>query len=117
MYCPDFFYFEDSSNFYVKQEENNIEYPFLIRLNNSVSGKHTYLIRKEDELKKALENLDKDFVMGWNSSIDTNKQVKIFFDTRDDAIKYAKKNNILFDITDPKKRKMIIKSYADNFLK
>ncbi len=63
------------------------------------------------------ENLDKDFVMGWNSSIDTNKQVKIFFDTRDDAIKYAKKNNILFDITDPKKRKMIIKSYADNFLK
>ena len=63
------------------------------------------------------ENLDKDFVMGWNSSIDTNKQVKIFFDTRDDAIKYAKKNNILFDITEPKKRKMIIKSYADNFLK
>ena len=63
------------------------------------------------------ENLDKDFVMGWNSSIDTNKQVKIFFDTRDDAIKYAKKNNILFDSTEPQKRKMIIKSYADNFLK
>jgi D-alanine-D-alanine ligase-like ATP-grasp enzyme len=71
VYCPDFFYFEDSSNFYVKQEENNIEYPFLIRLNNSVSGKHTYLIRKEDELKKALENLDKDF----SSYTSTNSRI------------------------------------------
>ena len=63
------------------------------------------------------ENLQKDFVMGWNSSTDTNKQVKIYFDNKDDAIRYAKKNDISFDILDPKKRKIIIKSYADNFIK
>jgi ETC complex I subunit conserved region. len=55
--------------------------------------------------------------MGWNSSTDTGKQVKIYFDNKDDAIRYAKKNDISFDILDPKKRKIIIKSYADNFIK
>ena len=55
--------------------------------------------------------------MGWNSSIDTNKQVKIFFNTKDEAIAYAEKNNIEFDIIEPRKHKIIIKSYADNFLK
>ena len=63
------------------------------------------------------ENISKDFVMGWNSSIDTNKQVKIFFNTKDEAIAYAEKNNIKFDIIEPRKHKIIIKSYADNFLK
>ena len=63
------------------------------------------------------KNLQKDFVMGWNSSMDTDKQVKIFFDSKDDAIRYAKKNDISFDVLDPKKRKIIIKSYADNFVK
>jgi hypothetical protein len=63
------------------------------------------------------EDLQKDFVMGWNSSIDTNKQVKIFFDSKEDAIKYANKNNISFDLIEPKKRKIILKSYADNFIK
>jgi hypothetical protein len=63
------------------------------------------------------ENLQKDFVMGWNSSTDTGKQVKIYFDNKDDAIRYAKKNDISFDVLDPKKRKIIIKSYADNFIK
>jgi len=63
------------------------------------------------------KNLQKDFVMGWNSSMDTDKQVKISFDSKDDAIRYAKKNDISFDVQDPKKRKIIIKSYADNFVK
>lgn len=63
------------------------------------------------------KNLEKDFVMGWNSSTDTDKQVKIFFDNKDDAIRYAQKKNITFDILEPKKRKIVIKSYADNFVK
>lgn len=61
VYCPDFFYFDNSKDFFTKQEENKIEYPFLIRLNNSVSGKHTYLIREEKQLKEALSKLDNDF--------------------------------------------------------
>lgn len=61
VYCPDFFFFNGASDFYTQQEQHSIEYPFLIRLNNSVSGKHTYLIREEKQLKDALTNLDRDY--------------------------------------------------------
>ena len=59
---------------------------------------------------------ENDHLMNWISSNDTQSQVKIFFNTKDEAIAYAKKNNIKFDIIEPKKSKLIIKSYADNFL-
>ena len=42
--------------------------------------------------------------------------MKLFFSSRDEAIAYAKKNNINFEVIEPKKNKLIIKSYADNFL-
>ena len=63
------------------------------------------------------ENFEKDYLMGWNASRDTQKQVKLKFHSKEDAIKYANKQNIEFDLLEPKKRKLIIKSYADNFLK
>ena len=55
-------------------------------------------------------------LMGWESSNDTLQEVKIEFETKEQAVEYAKKNNINFEIQKPKKRKMIIKSYADNFI-
>ena len=61
-------------------------------------------------------NFNKDFVMGWISSSNTNDQVKLKFETKDQAVAYAKENNIQFDLINPKKDKLIIKSYADNFL-
>ena len=33
----------------------------------------------------------KDSLMGWNSSLDTKEQIRIFFDTKDQAIEWAKK--------------------------
>ena len=56
-------------------------------------------------------------LMGWNSSKDMFSEVKLKFSTRDQAINYAKKNNIDYYISEPQKRKIIKKSYADNFLK
>ena len=44
-------------------------------------------------------------------------EVKLEFTTKEQAINYAKKNNILYNIIEPKRRKLIKKSYADNFLK
>jgi len=55
--------------------------------------------------------------MGWNASRDTQKQVKLKFESKEEAINYANKHNIPFDLLESKKRKIIIKSYADNFLK
>ena len=56
-------------------------------------------------------------LMGWESSTDTYSEIKLEFKSKDLAIEYAKKNNINFEIIEPKKRKITKKSYADNFIK
>ncbi len=57
----------------------------------------------------------KDTLMGWNSSLDTESQIKIFFETKEQAISWAKKNNYQFFVEDPKLKKIKPKSYASNF--
>ena len=56
-------------------------------------------------------------LMGWESSTDTNTELKLEFSSKELAIEYAKKNNINFELIEPKIRKIIKKSYADNFTK
>ena len=55
-------------------------------------------------------------LMGWETSKDTMSEVKLEFLTREQAINYAKKNNIDYYIVEPQKIKLIKKSYKDNFL-
>tara|TARA_Y100001970_G_scaffold242596_1_gene307179 strand:- start:243 stop:524 length:282 start_codon:yes stop_codon:yes gene_type:complete len=56
-------------------------------------------------------------LMGWESSSDTLSELKLEFSSRDLAINYAKKNKIVYELVEPKIRKFIKKSYADNFKK
>ena len=62
-------------------------------------------------------NTGVDPLMGWVTSKDTMSEVKLQFSTKEQAINYAKKNNINYHIIEPQKRKIIKKSYSDNFLK
>ena len=55
-------------------------------------------------------------LMGWESSSDTLTELKLEFSTKNLAINYAKKNKFTFVIIEPKQRKIIKKSYSDNFL-
>ena len=57
----------------------------------------------------------KDTLMGWNSSLDTKTQIKVFFETKEQAIEWAKKNNYQYFIEYQKKRKIKPKNYASNF--
>ncbi len=56
-------------------------------------------------------------LMGWESSKDTMSEVILKFSSKEKAINYAKKNNIDYYLIEPKKRKIIKKSYSDNFIK
>ena len=56
-------------------------------------------------------------LMGWESSKDTMSEIKLEFSTKEQAVNYAKKNNIEYYLVEPQKRKIIRKSYTDNFLK
>ena len=60
--------------------------------------------------------LRSDPLMGWTQSSDTRaSQVRLEFDTREDAVRYAEQHGIAFQLIDPKPTKRIIKAYADNF--
>ena len=56
-------------------------------------------------------------LMGWESSSDTLSELKLEFSSKEFAINYAKKKKIEYEIIEPRKRKTVKKSYADNFLK
>ena len=56
-------------------------------------------------------------LMGWETSSDTNSELKLEFSSKELALNYAKKNKIDFEVIEPNKRKVVKKSYADNFLK
>jgi len=63
------------------------------------------------------KNPTKNPLMGWESSSDTFGELKLEFSSKLSAINYAKKKRIDYEIIEPKKRKIVKKSYADNFLK
>ena len=56
-------------------------------------------------------------LMGWESSDDTLSELNLEFPSKELALEYAKRNKIDVEIKEPKRRKIVKKSYADNFLK
>ena len=55
--------------------------------------------------------------MGWESSTDTLSELKLEFSSKELAIEYAKKNKIKYDLIENNQKKIVKKSYADNFTK
>ena len=60
-------------------------------------------------------NQKKDSLMGWNGGSNTISQVELKFNTKEDAINYAIRNDIEYVVLESSERKVITKSYADNF--
>jgi ETC complex I subunit-like protein len=58
---------------------------------------------------------DIDPLMGWTSSRDMQSQVRLEFDTKEEAVAYATREGLAYVLTEPTPRKPIRKSYADNF--
>ena len=56
-----------------------------------------------------------DPLMGWAQSKDMDGQVRLSFETKDEAIAYAQHYGIAFQLQDNPAPKKIIKAYADNF--
>ena len=56
-----------------------------------------------------------DPLMGWIGQGDTQAQVSLRFDTSDDAVAYAKRNELAYEVELPRARAFRPKAYADNF--
>jgi len=61
------------------------------------------------------QSLQKDILMGWNSSKNTTKQLKLNFDSLDDAILWCQKNSYKYRVVDQTYKLVKSKSYASNF--
>jgi len=56
-----------------------------------------------------------DILMGWQQSKDMDGQVRLPFETKEEAVAYAQANSIAFQLVEPKTPKPILKAYSDNF--
>ena len=69
-----------------------------------------WLLEYEPEAAKAPDPL-----MGWTSSRDMRQQVQLEFDSAEEAVAYAEKHGIPFQVFEPHKPVAKSKSYSDNF--
>ena len=53
----------------------------------------------------------------WTGTFDSEKNLILFFDSQEAAIRYAESKDLKFEIIETKKRKIIKKSYSKNFIK
>jgi len=56
-----------------------------------------------------------DPLMGWTSAMDTLNQIRLRFETLDEAKAYAEKRGLDYQIIEPQERTAKPKSYAENF--
>ena len=56
-----------------------------------------------------------DPLMGWTSIDDTSGQIRLSFETQEQAIEYAKSKGLTFTVTPSEERKRLVKSYSANF--
>ncbi|MDX1483964.1 MAG: ETC complex I subunit [Alphaproteobacteria bacterium] len=56
-----------------------------------------------------------DPLMGWTSSADTRQQLRMYFDSKEEAVAFAERNGLDYRVVEPKARRPRKKSYAENF--
>ena len=56
-----------------------------------------------------------DPLMGWTSSGDTVQQVRLTFDTKEEAVAYCRRHRLDYEVYEPKERTVRPKNYASNF--
>ena len=54
-------------------------------------------------------------LMGWTSSGDTRQQLRLWFDTKEEAIAYAEREGVAYRVEEPQEVKRRMASYSDNF--
>jgi len=79
-------------------------------MQSGMKNTHKWVLEYAAEKPKSLDPL-----MGWTGSSDMDGQIRMTFPTKEDAIAYARRNDIDYVVTLPRARKAKIKSYADVF--
>jgi hypothetical protein len=75
------------------------------------AGSDKWLLKLVEEKKSRSTNN----IMGWTSSSNTDSQLKIKFNHKEDAIKYAQEQDYEYSVLKPETAIIKKKSYANNF--
>ena len=77
------------------------------------SGKaktESWMLEFEPEQPRKVEPL-----MGYTSSRDMKSQIRLSFETKEEAIAYAQKNGIAYSVQEPQETRRRVVSYSENF--
>lgn len=84
--------------------------PAKTAMQSGAANTHRWVLEFVPQDKKSV-----DPVMGWISSADTARQLKMYFDSQEEAKRYAAENGIAVELRTPHQRSVKPKSYAANF--
>ena len=71
---------------------------------------HQWMVQFERDAPQVADPL-----MGWMGSRDTRPQVRLLFDSREEAVAFAERNGFSYFVQEPPATALRPKSYAENF--
>jgi len=83
--------------------------PAKTAMQSGKAGAKRWVLELEPAIAARVESL-----MGWVSG-DSSNQVRLRFDTKEQAIEFARENNLPHEIAEPPEPKRFPKAYGDNF--
>lgn len=84
--------------------------PARTAMQSGKAAAERWALEYEPELRPSADPL-----MGYTSSADMNRQIRLDFDTREEAIQYAERNGIPYSVIEAKEPAAKKISYSDNF--
>lgn len=84
--------------------------PARTAMQSGKQGTRSWILEQVPETARRPEPL-----MGWVAAGDTGNQVRLRFATREEAIAYAERNNLVYVVQEPKVSAPRPRAYADNF--
>ena len=84
--------------------------PAKTAMQQGFANTRDWVLEFEPEEPRTIEPL-----MGWTSSGDMKQQVRLTFDTKDEAVAYCERHGIAYQMFDATPAARRIMSYSDNF--
>ena len=79
-------------------------------MQSGTAGTKEWVLDFEPEQPREIEPL-----MGWTSSADMRQEVRLRFDSAEEAVAYCERQGIPYQVFAPKPAAPLPKSYSDNF--
>jgi hypothetical protein len=84
--------------------------PAMTAMQQGKAGTRDWVLVYEPQSPRVIEPL-----MGWTSSDDMRSQIRMRFESLEEAVAYATRHGIPFRIDEPPQTELKPKSYAENF--